>query len=191
MRKIAVFNNESVDGYFSGPEGDLTWAYQGSDDAEFNAFIANNASRGNGGALLFGRVTFEMMASYWPTPMAQEQNPVVAKGMNSMTKYVVSHTLEKATWENSKILKGDLVTEVRKLKQESGPDIAILGSGSIVAPLVQAGLIDEIQIVLNPVVLGKGRTMFTGLDESLVLKLIEAKTFRNGKVFLRYQPATA
>lgn len=186
MRKLSVFNNESLDGYFTGPNGDLTWAYQGGDDPEFNAFVGKNAS--GGGALLFGRVTYEMMVNYWPTPMAMEQNPTVAKGMNSMQKYVISRTLDKATWQNTKLLKGDLVTEVRNLKNEDGPGIAILGSGSLVVPLAEAGLIDEFQVVINPVALGKGRSMFTGLDMTLQLKLTESKSFKNGKVFLRYQP---
>src|SRR5262249_44743368 len=103
-------------------------------------------------------------------------------------KVVFSRTLDKASWSNTKLVKGDLVSEVRKMKEEPGDGMAILGSGSIVSQLAPEGLIDEYQIVMNPVVLGKGRTMFDGVIEKLSLKLTKTRTFGNGKVFLRYEP---
>ena len=91
MQKLIVFNNVTLDGYFSGVNGDLSWAYSGSDDAEFNAFIADNAS--GGGELVLGRITYEIMASHWPTPAAIKNDPIVAKGMNSLPKTVFSRTV--------------------------------------------------------------------------------------------------
>jgi dihydrofolate reductase len=101
---------------------------------------------------------------------------------------VFSRTLDNASWRNTKLLKGDLATEVRKLKQEPGPDMVILGSGTIVSQLAQQNLIDEYQIALSPTVLGQGRTMFEGLQQKLNFKLTNSRTFRNGNVFLCYQP---
>jgi dihydrofolate reductase len=187
MRKLIVFNHVSLDGYFVGANGDFSWARSGTDDPEFQAFVADNASGES--QLLFGRVTYELMASYWPTPMADQHDPAVAAGMNRSSKIVFSRTLDRASWNNTRLVKGDLVSEVRKMKDESGPGMVILGSGSIVSQLAPAHLIDEYQIMLDPIALGKGRTLFDGIQEKLVLKLTKTRTFRNGKVFLSYEPA--
>jgi dihydrofolate reductase len=186
MRKLVVFNSVTLDGYFAGPNGDISWAHKDDKDAEWNAFVANNAS--SGGVLLFGRITYELMGSFWPTPNAIEMYPVVAKGMNSLPKVVFSRTMDTASWNNTKLVKGDLTTEVRKMKKEFGEGIVILGSGSIVSQLAQEGLIDEYQIVVTPVALGKGRTMFDGISGKLTLKLTSSRTFSNGSVFLSYEP---
>jgi dihydrofolate reductase len=187
MRRLVVFNNVSLDGYFVDGNGDMSWAHGGEQDAEWNAFVSGNA-RG-GGELLFGRKTYEMMASFWPTPMAAQMNPVVAERMNGMSKVVFSRNLDKASWSNTKLVKGDLVAEVRKMKNEPGQGMTIMGSGSIVAQLAQAGLVDEFQLVVNPIVLGRGRTMFEGIQEKLALKPTQTRTFGNGKVVMSYVPA--
>jgi len=187
MRKLIVFNNVTLDGFFTGLHGDFSWAHGGMDDPDFHAFAAKNAS--GGGLLLFGRVTYEFMASYWTTPAAQQNDPKVAEGMNRRQKVVFSRTLTHASWSNTQIVGSHMVTAVRKLKQEEGPGMAILGSGSIVAQLAPENLIDEYQFVVNPVVLGQGRSQFEGLKQRLNLKLIESRTFRNGRVYLSYQPA--
>jgi dihydrofolate reductase len=186
VRKLVVFNHVTLDGYFTDRNGDMSWAHRGNDDAEYQAFVAENA-RG-GGQLLFGRITYGLMAGYWPTPNAIQNDPVVAEGMNRMPKVVFSRTLDKASWNNTKLVKGDIASEVRKMKKEPGQGMAILGSGSIVSQLAPQGLIDEYQVVVNPVVLGEGRTMFDGIHEKLNLKLTKTQTFRNGKVFLCYEP---
>jgi dihydrofolate reductase len=187
MRKLMAFNHVTLDGYFVDASGGFNWARKGNEDPEYSAFVAANASRG--GQLLFGRVTYELMASYWPTAMADQHNPAVAKGMNSMPKVVFSRTLDQATWNNTKVVNGDIVAEVRKMKVEPGPDMAILGSGNIVSQLAPKNLIDEYQVVLDPVVLGEGRTMFEGLREQLNLMLTKTRTFKNGKIFLCFEPA--
>jgi dihydrofolate reductase len=184
MRRLTAFEAVSLDGYFADVNGDMSWAHK--QDAEWNAFVGGNAS--GGGSLLFGRVTYEMMASFWPTPAAMERAPVVAEGMNNASKVVFSRTLEKASWKNTRLVKGDLAAEVRKMKKEPGPDMAILGSGSIVSQLAQAGLIDEFQMVVNPIVLGQGKPLFDGVKERLPLKLIKTRAFGNGNVVLYYAP---
>jgi dihydrofolate reductase len=186
MRKLSSFTQVTLDGYFTGRNGDLSWAHEGQQDAEWNAFVAENAS--GDGPLLFGRITYELMVRYWPTSAAHENDPVVAEGMNSLPKVVFSRTLDKASWSNTRLVKGDLVTEVRKLKQEPGEGMAILGSGSIVSQLAQAGLIDEYQVVVKPVVLGEGRTLFEGIKHKLSLKLTKTRSFTNGNVLLSYEP---
>ena len=184
MRHLSVFNNVTLDGYFSGPGGDFRWAHAGSDDPEYQAFVAENAK--GGGALVLGRVTYELMAGWWPTPAAAQMDPVVAGQMNALPKVVFSRTLASASWANTTLLREDAAAAMRRLKTEAGPDLVILGSGRVVAALAREGLIDEYQLLVNPVVLGKGRTMFDGLDEPMPLRLTESRAFRNGKVFLRY-----
>ncbi len=186
MRSLIVFNHVSLDGYFVDKKGDMRWAHK--QDPEWNEFVAGNA-RG-GGVLLFGRVTYEMMASYWPTPMAAQNSPAVAEHMNNLQKVVFSRTLDKASWNNTKLVKGDLATEVRKMKQESGEGLVIMGSGTIVSQLAQEGLIDEFQVVMCPIVIGTGRTLFEGVTEKLNLKLTKSRTFGNGNVYTCYEPAS-
>jgi dihydrofolate reductase len=182
--KLVVFNQVSLDGYFTDANGDMSWAHK--QDPEWNAFVAENAQ--GGGVLLFGRITYEMMASFWPTPHAMQHMPVVAEQMNNLPKVVFSRTLDQASWNNTKLVKSGLAAEVRKMKQEPGEDMAIMGSGSIVSQLAQEGLIDEFQVVVNAIVLGNGRTMFEGVKERLTLKQTKTRTFGNGNVLLCYEP---
>ena len=184
MGKLGVFNLVTLDGYFAGPGGDISWHMV---DEEFQQYAEKASNSGN--TLLFGRVTYELMAHYWPTHAALKDDPVVAKGMNDSQKIVFSRTLVEADWANTRLVKGDLTEEVRKLKKQPGKDMTILGSGSIVAELTQAGLIDEYQMLLNPVVLGKGKTMFEGIHRKITLKLVKSHAFRNGNIMLYYEPA--
>src|SRR5262245_40662313 len=186
MRKLIVFNHISLDGYFVDGNGDMSWAKADHQDAEWDAFVAGNAS--GGGVLVFGRITYEMMASFWPTPFAIENMPAVAEAMNRMPKVVFSRTMDKASWNNTTLVKGDLAAEIRKMKQSVGEDMVILGSGNVVSQLAEEGLIDEYHLVVNPIILGKGRTMFDGVKEKLRLKLIKTRAFGNGNVLLRYEP---
>jgi dihydrofolate reductase len=184
MRKLTVFNLVTLDGYFAGQGGDISWH---NVDEEFQELA--NAASNSGNTLLFGRVTYELMASYWPTPEAIKNDPIVAQGMNSATKIVFSRTLNKVDWNNTRLVKNDMLSEIRKLKQESGKDLAVLGSGSIVSQLAQERLIDEYQILLNPVVIGKGKTMFEGVKDRFSLKLTKTRVFGNGNVLLSYELA--
>jgi dihydrofolate reductase len=184
MRKLSSFMQISLDGYFADSNSDMRWAHKDPQDAEWNEFVSGNAS--GGGALLFGRVTYDMMASFWPTPLAKAQMPVVAAGMNRMPKLVASRSLKKAGWENTEVIQGDLLSEIRKIKESEGPDIAILGSGSLVSQLGEAGLIDAFLVVVNPTALGAGKPLFGGIGKPLDLTLGETRVFRNGAVLLRY-----
>lgn len=185
MRKLIVFNQISLDGYFVDAGGDMSWAKAGNDE-EFNAFTRENAA--GGGELLFGRVTYELMASFWPTSQARAMMPTVAEQMNSLPKVVFSRTLDKASWKNTRLIRGNLVLEVQKLKTEPGNSIVIMGSGSIISQLASEGLIDEFQMVVIPIVLGSGRTIFEGIKATLPMKLTKSRIFHNGKVFLCYAP---
>jgi dihydrofolate reductase len=187
MQKLIVFNHVTLDGYFTDANNEMRWAHRVSDDAEWNAFVAENASGGDA-TLVFGRKTYDLMASYWPTPMAAQNDPVVAERMNSLKKVVFSRTLDEAAWSNTKVVKGDIAAEVRKLKEEPGDGMVIMGSGTIVSQLAREGVIDEYQIVVNPIVLGKGRTLFEDMGGKLALKLTKSRTFDNGNVFLCYEP---
>jgi len=184
MRKLSVYNSVTLDGYFTGANGDFSWAHR--EDPEFHEFVEANA-RG-GGELVFGRITYELMASYWPTPMAIKNDPVVAARMNDLPKVVFSRTLDKASWKNTKLVKTGMAAAIRKMKSEPGPDMVIFGSGSIISQLTAERLIDEYQIVLNPVALGAGRTIFDGLKEKIDFKLTKSRIFKNGNVFLCYEP---
>lgn len=180
MRKLRVFESISVDGYFCDASGDTSWSHAGRDDEQFARWVSKNAS--SGGALLFGRKTYEIMQAFWPTPLAAQQMPAVAKGMNAARKYLASKTL-LPTWENTQLLKGPLEKAVRDLKASDGPDITVLGSGSVVARLGAAGLVDEYQFVIVPVALGGGRTLFTKGQE---LRLVDQRAFRCGNVVVTY-----
>ena len=180
MRKLRVFESISIDGRFTDASGDMSWAHAGREDAEFADWVSGNAS--SGGELLFGRKTYQMMEAFWPTPIAAQQMPIVAKSMNVARKYVASRTIEP-TWNNTQLLKAELVKAVRDLKASDGPDIAVLGSGSVAAQLGEACLVDEYQFVVIPLALGGGRTVFT---KGCSLRLLAQRAFRCGNVAVTY-----
>ena len=182
MRRLIVFNQVSLDGYIADAKGDMSWAHK--DDPEWTTFASENA--GSDGMLLFGRTTYDLMVQYWPTPPAAQQNPVVAERMNDGSKVVFSRTMSTASWNNTKLVKADLAGEVRKLKQGSQP-MTILGSGSIVSQLTDAGLIDDYVVVVVPVVLGDGKRIFGGVERQRPLTLTKTRSFKNGKVVLSYE----
>ncbi len=183
MRKLSVFDFTSLDGYYKGVNEDLSWNRLGPEETEFSA---GNVRSGN--TLLFGRVTYEMMESFWTTPDAMKILPEIARGMNSADKIVFSKSLKKADWNNTIVVNGDLVDEVRKLKQLPGKDMTILGSGNIVSQLADAGLIDEYQIMIYAVAIGEGTPIFKGIKNNLSLKLVSSRVFNSGTVLLCYQP---
>jgi len=184
MRKLSAFLFISLDGYYQGPQGDISW-HQHAGEADAHAL--KMLKQGN--TLLFGRKTYQMMAGYWTSEMAAVNDAVVAKGMNAASKIVFSRKLKKVVWPGTTLLKGDLPKLVKTLKAGKGKDLTILGSGSIVTQLAQAGLIDELHVLVNPVVLGKGTPLFKGLKVPLALKLKASKAFKNGIMMLTYVPA--
>lgn len=181
-RKLVMFNHVSLDGFFTDAKGDMSWAH--TRDEEWQRFTNENA--GGEAELVFGRKTYAMMAGFWPTPQARQAMPEVAASMNRMRKYVFSRGLQTLDWENSTLVKGDLASEVRRLKSQPGPGLLIMGSGEIVSQLTEVGLIDEYQVVTVPLVIGKGRTLFEGVTTRPRFKLTKTRTFQNGNVVSWY-----
>jgi dihydrofolate reductase len=143
---------------------------------------------GSIGQYLFGRVTYEIMARFWPTPAGQAANPVFAGALNSAPKIVFSKTLPAVGWQNTEIARELSEDSIRQIKQQPGNDIMIFGSGSIVNQLARLGCIDEYQLMLNPLVLGQGKTLFDN-SQQMSLQLVSSQPFRNGVVQLTYRPA--
>lgn len=183
MGRLTSFTFISLNGFFKGPNEDIGWHRHGGEEAEYSA-----ASLQAENILLFGRLTYDVMASFWPTPMALESLPVVAEGMNKADKIVFSRTMKTATWSNTRVVGGDIAGEVRHMKQTSGKNMTILGSGSIVSQLADAGLIDGFQIMIDPVALAEGMPIFSGIKRKLDLKLTASRTFKSGVLLLDYQP---
>jgi dihydrofolate reductase len=184
MRKIFAFIMTTLDGYYEGPNQEFDfWVV----DEEFNGFAVEQLDEVD--TLLFGRVTYEGMAAYWPSPAAEEDDPRIAARMNGLSKIVVSRTLDSADWANTRLIKDDVTDELTKLKQQPGKDIAILGSSDLTVSLLQMGLVDEVRIMVNPVVLGAGKSVFRSADERISLKLLKSRRCDSGNVLLYYQPA--
>ena len=184
MRKIIVQEMLTVDGFFAGPNGEIDWH---NVDAEFNEFAIANLDTID--TLMFGRITYELMAGYWPSPDALKDDPNVAARMNNLKKLVFSKTPELMEWNNSSFLSEIDADAIKQMKNAPGKDIDIFGSGQIVTALARLGLIDEYRFFMNPVILGDGRTLFTGLGQRQKLKLIGTQQFASGNVLCRYEPA--
>ena len=184
MRKLYAFNMVTLDGFFEGENHDISWH---NVDEEFNQYAIEQANANE--MLVFGRVTYEMMASYWPTPDAIKDDPIVAAYMNRTPKIVASRTLQKADWNNTRLVKDHIVDEIAMLKQQPGKDIAVFGSANLLSTLMQANLVDEHRVIVNPVILGKGTPLFKNSKDKINLKLVKTRTFGNGNVLLVYQPA--
>lgn len=178
-----LFMMVSLDGYFEGPDHSIAWH---NVDSEFNEFAIKQLDEI--GTLLFGRKTYEFMANYWPTEAGKKDDPIIARIMNDADKVVISRTLKKVEWNNTRLISENIVDEINKLKSETGKDIAIFGSNNLAVSLIQMGLLDKFRIMVNPIVIGKGNALFTGLDSKLNLKLITTKVFKSGNVLLSYFP---
>jgi dihydrofolate reductase len=183
MRKVILSNLVTLDGFFAGPNGELDWFIV---DEEFNEY-ANELLR-NVDTLLFGRVTYQLMADYWPSSSATTDDPIIADRMNNLPKIVFSKTLQNVEWKNTRLIKENIAEEISKMKQQPGKDMVIFGSGSIVSTFMQLGLIDEYRIIVNPVVLGNGKPLFKGIKDKHNLKLLKTRVFGSGVVILYYQP---
>jgi dihydrofolate reductase len=184
MRKIILSNMTTLDGYFEGPKRSIDWHHV---DAEF--FEESNALLDSVDTLLFGRVTYQLMEGYWTTDQAMQDDPVITRKMNGTPKIVFSRTLEQATWRNTRLIKENVAAEVAKLKSGPGKDMVIFGSSNLAASLLDMGLLDELRIIVNPVLIGDGTPQFKGLKTRTELKLLGAKTYKNGNVLLTYEPA--
>jgi dihydrofolate reductase len=176
----------SIDGYNAGPNGDIGWFIH---DPEVDR-AAHELM--NPDTILFGAATYQMFESYWPhvasDPHAPEGARKMANELNEMTKVVFSTTMEEVTWVNSKLVKGSLIEEVRRLKEGQGADITIFGSGTVAQQLANEGLIDEYLLLLTPIVLGNGKRLFQDVSR-MKLELAETCSFDSGVVILHYRSA--
>jgi dihydrofolate reductase len=180
MRKLIVSNLMTVDGYFEGPNHAFDWFVP---DEEFFEYAKNMLRSAD--TLIFGRRTYQHMANYWPTAPMDE----IAEKMNNLEKVVFSRSLRDVDWKNARLAIDDLAKEISKLKQLPGKDMVVLGSASIASALLELGLIDEYRIILDPILLGGGTLLFSGITKRTRLKLCSAKPFGSGVVLLTYQKA--
>lgn len=181
MRKIIVSNLVSLDGFFEGVNKELDWHTVDESFFEYARQLLNEVD-----TILFGRITYQMMAAFWPN--ALDEDAVITHKMNHLPKIVFSKTLKKVDWNNATLAKNNLPKEVKDLKEQGGKDIVIFGSGTLVTQLTQLGLIDEYRIIINPLLLGKGSPMFKGIDDKINLKLLKTKILDTGVVILYYEP---
>ncbi|RPJ78950.1 MAG: dihydrofolate reductase [Alphaproteobacteria bacterium] len=193
MGAIHVFNHISIDGFFAGPNGEIDWFYAVPHDDEWHKYTHSQA--GTSSTLIFGRTTYEMMKSFWPTEEAIKTDPGMADAVNNSPKIVFSRTLNsveeesnlpagKAGWKNIRLLHEINPDEILKLKRKN--DMTILGSGSIIQQLANLDLIDEYFLVIVPLILGSGKSLFENVNKTN-LKLINVNSFKNGIVLMHYK----
>ncbi len=186
MRKLVVFNLVSLDGYFAGSDGNIDWHVV---DLELDSWAAQTIDQYD--TVLLGRITYEMFAGYWPAALADpgtsEDDRVVAKALNDWKKIVVSRTLDKAGWHNTEVLRDIQPERIQQLKSGTGRDIVVYGSGTVVKQLTNLGLVDEYRLMVNPIVLGEGTSMFAGVPKTN-LQLRTSKAFTSGNILLTYAP---
>lgn len=183
MRRVIFQMMVSIDGYFEGKNKEIDWH---NVDPEFNKYAYEFLNTID--TLVFGRNTYEMMVKYWPTEAAYKNSPYVAERMNRIRKLVFSSTLEKAEWNNTRIVKSNIADEIARQKLRQCKDLAIFGSSDLALALIPSGLINEYRIIVNPVVIGEGKPLFSGIDSRLRLKLLYTKTFKSGNVLISYVP---
>jgi dihydrofolate reductase len=187
MGRIVVTEFISLDGVMEDPGGDSTfkhggWTFeieQGQEGADFKLQETRDSE-----ALLLGRVTYQGFAKAWPSIEGE-----FGDKFNNMPKYVISSTLEKAGWKNSTVLKGDVVKEVSKLRQKPGGDIVVHGSAQLVQTLLEHDLVDELRLMVFPVVLGSGKRLFGNTSDKKPMELVDSKKVGSGVTILTYRPA--
>jgi dihydrofolate reductase len=181
MRRVCAWELVSVDGVMESPE---EWAFAYSND-EMDEASASGMARSD--ALLLGRVTYEHLAAYWPD---QPGGTPMVDYINSVPKYVVSGALEEPlAWNNSTPIKGNVAEEIIELKRRPGKDITVLGSGELVRSLLRDGLLDELRLMVHPLVMGSGKRLFEDGADRKALELVNSRTFATGVVYLAYRPA--
>lgn len=178
MRRLIIWDMVTVDGFFEGPDKDLSWFVF---EEEIENYIRETQRTAH--TLIFGRVTYELMAAYWPSAQGW-----IADFMNGIEKVVFSRTCKSADWNNTTLFSGNVAEEVSRLKAGGGGDIFVFGSADLTATLVEHGLIDEYRLGINPVILGSGTPLFKGGPNRIPLKHLETRTLRSGVVILHYAP---
>jgi dihydrofolate reductase len=186
VSKVTLFMHISLDGFAAGPNGELDWI---SFSAELEKYAEDIVS--TVGVALYGRVTYQMMESYWPTvltnPSSTKHELEHAQWIEQIDKIVVSKTLATVEWNNTRLIKDDLAGEISKLRQQPGKDVVVFGSPGLAQALINLDLVDEYRLTVNPVVLGSGVSMFDALEARVDLKLLATKVFESGVVGLHYE----
>lgn len=181
MKKTIFQMSVSVDGYFEGPGREIDWHRV---DDEFNAYVIEMLDATE--VLIMGRRTYELMAGYWPS--AADNDPRVKERMNRTPKLVFSKTLKDVTWQNSRLATGSLAEEVARLKQTPGQGLLWVGGSRLAASFLEQGLLDEVRIILTPILLGAGHPVFEGIRQRQPLRLLSTRIFKSGNVVLTYAP---
>jgi len=181
MRKIFVSNIVSVDGYYAGLNKEFDWFTPNNQFFEYARAMMLEV-----GAIMYGRTTYQFMEAYWPH--ARENDPVITERMNNLHKIVFSKSLASADWGETTLLREIVHDEIAQLKQQPGGDIVILGSGEIVSALTTLGLIDEYRLIISPVILGNGQTLFKGVTRRVGLQLVQTNMLGNGIQLQYYVP---
>lgn len=183
MRKIIVLSYLSLDGFTASADEKSDWIVWDKSVDEYYIETQRMAD-----TIIFGRTSYESLKGYWTTSKSSAEDPEIIEFTNQTKKIVFSKTLEKADWNNSTVMREIVPQEIEKMKQQSGENLLIIGSGSVASQFSSADLIDEYRFIIIPVVLGEGKQYFRNLKDKLNLKLRETKTFKCGNVLLRYQP---
>jgi dihydrofolate reductase len=183
MARLILFNMMTVDGFFEGPNKEIDWH---NVDSEFNEYAIEQLNSAD--TLIFGRVTYELMAAWWPKADAIKDDPIVAQKMNAIPKIVFSRTLDVAAWENTVIIKEKFEQKIKELKHEKTKNLFIFGSSELASSFRRLNLIDEYRIIINPILLGKGNPLFKEWDAKLKLKLLRLREFKSGNILLVYSP---
>ena len=183
MRTLASFIIISLDGFYEGSEGEFDWPIV---DEEFRDFAIRQLDDAD--TLGFGRATYEHMAAYWPTDQAQTNDPDISPRMNNMPKFVFSTTLQDAAWSGSAVVRGEATEHIPEIKAADGGEILVIGSAHLTASLARAGILDELRIMISPIVIGQGRSLFETLNERVSLELLRVSQFDSGNVSLTYRP---
>lgn len=186
MRKIVVFNMISLDGYYARENGDIDWHQT---DEEFNKFAIEQTQEF--GAIIFGKTTYKLFEEYWPQaledPKTSQDDRKIAQIIDDVWKIVFSTTLKQSSWKNTHLVHEINPKEINQWKEIDGKDLVIFGSGTIVQQFANLGLTDEYRLMVNPVVLGKGKPMFSGVKDTK-LQLTNTRKFKNGNILLYYSP---
>ncbi|MEC0239833.1 dihydrofolate reductase family protein [Paenibacillus dokdonensis] len=186
MRKLVLFMHVSLDGYASDSNGGLDWIPYNEEIEKYAEEVVAEV-----GSPVYGRTTYRMMESYWPTvldnPNASRHDMEHAKWVQDVKKIVISGTMDKAEWNNTMLIKDNIAEEIKALKEEPGKNLVIFGSPGAAKTLLELGLIDEFLLTICPVVLGGGNSVFDGGVEKIRLKLLSSRTFKSGIIATRYE----
>jgi dihydrofolate reductase len=184
MQTLAAFIFTSLDGFYEGPNGELGWPIV---DQEFNEFATRQLNEAD--VIAFGRGTYEHMAAYWPTKEAKANDPAMASRMNDKEKLVFSSTLTDVDWSGTTLFRGEATDLIPTIMAGAGQELLVIGSAHLTANLMQAGLLDELRIMVCPIVLGQGRSLFEDLKTQVSLSLMSVRQFDSGTLVLTYRPS--